>query len=64
MKQQQNLYDAMQSDRNLYAKNSIEYLKEIDEMKTKFKIYVHQIDQLKEEINGKNSQLKEKALEH
>ena len=48
MKQQQNLYEAVRSDRNLYSKNLIESQDEIAEMKRKFKIMNHQIEQLKE----------------
>ena len=50
LKQQQNLYEAVRSDRNLYSKNLIECQDEITEMKRKLKIMNHQIDQLKEEI--------------
>eukprot|EP00906_Rhabdomonas_costata_P030248 RCo042735 len=57
LKQQQTLYEAVRSDRNLYSKNLIEARDEINEMKRKFKIMNHQIDQLKEEIS-----IKEKAL--
>ena len=54
LKQQQNLYEAVRSDRNLYSKNLIEAQDEIQEMKRKFKIMTHQIDQLKEEISAKD----------
>jgi chromosome segregation ATPase len=50
LKQQQALYEAVRSDRNLYSKNLIEAQDEIDEMRRKFKIMNHQIEQLKEEI--------------
>ena len=50
LKQQQSLYEAVRSDRNLYSKNLIESQDEIAEMKRKFKIMNHQIEQLKEEI--------------
>jgi chromosome segregation ATPase len=53
LKQQQNLYEAVRSDRNLYSKNLIEAQDEIQEMKRKFKIMNHQIEQLKEEIGAK-----------
>jgi chromosome segregation ATPase len=56
-KQQQNLYEAVRSDRNLYSKNLIERQDEINENRRKLKIMTHQIDQLKEEI-----QTKEQAL--
>lgn len=53
LKQQQQLYEAVRSDRNLYSKNLIEAQDEIAEMKRKFKIMNHQIEQLKEEITAK-----------
>merc|ERR1712078_629917 len=54
LKQQQNLYEAVRSDRNLYSKNLIEAQDEIQEMGPKFKIMNHQISQLKEEIQAKD----------
>ncbi|CAB1344740.1 unnamed protein product [Coregonus sp. 'balchen'] len=63
LKQQQNLYEAVRSDRNLYSKNLIEAQDEITEMKRKLKIMNHQIDQLREEINGKESALVKEHLE-
>merc|ERR1711865_833684 len=64
LKQQQNLYEAVRSDRNLYSKNLIESQDEILEMKRKFKIMNHQISQLKEEIQAKDSALMAVHLEH
>ncbi|XP_062390112.1 cilia- and flagella-associated protein 58 [Sardina pilchardus] len=63
LKQQQNLYEAVRSDRNLYSKNLIEAQDEITELKRKLKIMNHQIDQLKEEINGKEAALVKEHLE-
>ena len=57
LKQQQNLYEAVRSDRNLYSKNLIESHEEIDELDKKKKIMVHQINQLKEEIVLKDTEL-------
>ena len=57
LKQQQNLYEAVRSDRNLYSKNLIESHEEIDELDKKKKIMVHQINQLKEEIVIKDTEL-------
>ena len=57
LKQQQALYEAVRSDRNLYSKNLIESQDEIAEMKRKFKIMNHQIEQLKEEIHSKDQSL-------
>lgn len=64
LKQQQNLYEAVRSDRNLYSKNLIEAQDEITEMKRKLKIMNHQIDQLKEEITSKEAALVKVNLDH
>ncbi|KAM4702756.1 cilia- and flagella-associated protein 58 [Rhinophrynus dorsalis] len=64
LKQQQNLYEAVRSDRNLYSKNLIEAQDEITEMKRKLKIMNHQVDQLKEEITSKESALVKVHLDH
>jgi len=64
LKQQQNLYEAVRSDRNLYSKNLIEAQDEIAEMKRKFKIMNHQIEQLKEEIQAKDHSLVKEHFEH
>ena len=53
LKQQQQLYESVRSDRNLYSKNLIEAQDEIAEMKRKLKIMNHQIEQLKEDITAK-----------
>ncbi|XP_040293726.1 cilia- and flagella-associated protein 58 isoform X1 [Bufo bufo] len=63
LKQQQNLYEAVRSDRNLYSKNLIEAQDEITEMKRKLKIMNHQVDQLKEEITSKESALFKASLD-
>lgn len=60
LKQQQNLCEAVRSDRNLYSKNLIESQDMIAELRRNFKIYHHQIEQLKEEIEAKTADLKEK----
>ena len=54
LKQQQNLYEAVRSDRNLYSKNLLEAQDEVAELKRKFKIAAHQISQLKDEIEAKD----------
>jgi chromosome segregation ATPase len=64
LKQQQNLYEAVRSDRNLYSKNLIESQEEIGEMKRKFKIMNHQIEQLKEEITAKDHSLVKEHFDH
>ena len=57
LKQQKGLYDAVRSDRNLYAKNLVEAQEEIQEMKRTFKMYSHRIIQQKEIIKHKNMEL-------
>jgi chromosome segregation ATPase len=64
LKQQQNLYEAVRSDRNLYSKNLIEAQDEIAEMKRKQKIMNHQIEQLKEEITAKDQALVKEHFDH
>jgi len=64
LKQQQNLYEAVRADRNLYSKNLIEASEEIAEMKRRFKIMSSQIDQLKDEIGAKDQHLTREHFEH
>ncbi|XP_062927180.1 cilia- and flagella-associated protein 58 [Mobula hypostoma] len=64
LKQQQNLYEAVWCDRNLYSKNLIEAQDEIAEMKRKLKIMHHHIDQLKDEISSKEAALVKQQLEY
>ncbi|OLQ10911.1 Coiled-coil domain-containing protein 147, partial [Symbiodinium microadriaticum] len=45
---------AVRTDKNLYSKNLVESLEEISEMRKKFKVMCHQIEQLKEEIKEKD----------
>uniref|UniRef100_A0A8B9LB71 Cilia and flagella associated protein 58 n=1 Tax=Astyanax mexicanus TaxID=7994 RepID=A0A8B9LB71_ASTMX len=63
LNQQQNLYEAVRTDRNVYSKNLIAAQDEITEMKRKLKLMTHQIDQLKEEITGKEATLVKEHLE-
>ncbi|XP_072882973.1 cilia- and flagella-associated protein 58 [Hemitrygon akajei] len=64
LKQQQNLYEAVRCDRNLYSKNLFEAQDEIAEMKRKLKIMHHHIDQLKDEISSKEAALVKQQLEY
>lgn len=64
LKQQQTLYEAVCSDRNLYSKQLIEARDEITEMKRRLKIMSHQIDQLKEEIAAKVCMIEAQFLAH
>jgi len=61
---QQGKYEQVRSDRNLYSKNLIEAQDEISEMKQKFKIMDHQIDQLKEELAMKEKKHFETVNKH
>lgn len=62
--QQKNLYEAVRTDKNLYSKNLVESLEEIAEMRKKFKVMCHQIDQLKEEIKEKDKAMISEHFEH
>ena len=61
LKQQQNLYEVVRSDRNLYGKNLIIANDEVIELRKKFRIAQYQIGQLKDEIDAKDQAL---AAEH
>jgi septal ring factor EnvC (AmiA/AmiB activator) len=63
-KQQQNVYEAVRVDRNMYSKKLIESQDEISEMKRKFKIMSHQIEQLKDEISAKDMALVKEHFDH
>ena len=64
LKQQENLYQSTRTDRNLYSKNLLESQDEIAEMRRKFTIMNHQIEQLKEEITAKEGALVREHFEH
>merc|ERR1712159_63959 len=56
--------EAVRTDRNVYSKNLIESQDEIAEMRRKFKIMYHQIEQLKEEIKEKDQALIKEHFDH
>merc|ERR1712144_67639 len=62
--QQKQQYEAVRTDRNVYSKNLIESQDEIAEMRRKFKIMYHQIEQLKEEIKEKDQALIKEHFDH
>ena len=64
LKAQQSMYEAVRTDRNMYSKNLLEAQDEIAEMKRKFKIMNHQIEQLKEEIGTKDLALVKEHFDH
>jgi hypothetical protein len=57
MRQHLNLYEAVRTERNLYSKNLVESQDETDEMKRKFKVMNHLVEQLKEELISKDNAL-------
>merc|ERR1712014_92107 len=57
--QQKQLYEAVRTERNIHSKNLVESQDEIAEMKRKFKIMQHQTEQLKEENDEKEKDLKQ-----
>ncbi|KAJ3073679.1 hypothetical protein HDU98_000952 [Podochytrium sp. JEL0797] len=63
-KEQTQMYETVRTDRNLYSKNLIECEDEITELKRKLKIMGHQIEQLKEEIAAKESEIAKGHFEH
>lgn len=64
LKEQQQLYESVRSDRNTYSKNLSETEDEIAETKRRYKIVNHQINQLKEEIEAKEVALAKEHFEH
>lgn len=64
LKQQQNLYEAVRSDRNLYSKQWLESQDEVQELKRKFKMASHQIQQLKDELEQKDQALTAETHDH
>ena len=57
LKHQQNLYEAVRSDRNLYSKNQLEAQEEIEDLNKKWRRMTHQIEQHKDEIKSKNARI-------
>lgn len=53
-----NLYEVVRSERNVYSKQLIEAQEEITGMRRKFKVMNHQIEQLKEEIQSKDTRMR------
>lgn len=56
-RQQQNLFEAVRAERNAYSKSLIESQDETQELKNKLSVLSHQIEQLKEDIVTKESNL-------
>jgi chromosome segregation ATPase len=54
---QAGMYDQVLADRNLFSKNLIDAQGDITEMKRKFKVMDHQIDQLKDDLRKREADL-------
>lgn len=63
LKQQQQLYETVRADRNHYSKSLLESQDQIAELRKKFKIMGHQIEQLKEEIVSKDQAIVKEHFE-
>eukprot|EP01036_Dinobryon_divergens_P027374 gene27374-36141_t len=63
LKQQQQLYETVRADRNHYSKGLLESQDEIAELKKKFKIMGHQIEQLKGSIVAKDQAIVKEHFE-
>jgi len=64
LKQKQNLYEAVRSDRNMYSKQLVESQEEINALKRRFRLMNHQIEQLKEEISSKENMIMREHFHH
>ena len=64
MKQQQNLYEQVRSERNLYSKQLLEAKEDISTMKILFRSMNHDINQMKDEITSKDHALVKEHFDH
>ncbi|KAJ3138154.1 hypothetical protein HK100_000087 [Physocladia obscura] len=64
LKHKQNLYEAVQSDRNLHAKHLIESQSEISEMKRRLKVMNYQINGYKQDLTAKYESLAKEETEN
>jgi len=64
LKQQQNLYEQVRSERNLYSKNLVAAKNNIQVMKQLFKTMNHDINQMKDEITVKDHSLVKEHFDH
>ena len=64
LKHKQNLYEAVRSDRNLYSKQLVQVQEEITGFKRKFRTMNHLIEQLKDEISGKDHAIVKEHFNH
>lgn len=65
LKQKQNLYEVVRSDRNLYSKQLVDLQNDINTLKTTFRQMNHTIEQQEDDISARDSQIvKEHFLHH
>ena len=62
LKQQIDLYKTVRSDKNIYSKNLLESTEEIKDLRQKFKILQHQIEQLRDEISIKDNMIRDENM--
>lgn len=63
LKVQQNLYEAVHQDRNMYSRQLVETQDEMTEMKNKLRMMDHQAHQLKEEVASREAAVVKEHLE-
>lgn len=63
LKIQQNLYEAVHQDRNMYCRQLVETQDEMSEMKNKLRVLEHQSHQLKEEVAAREAAVVKEHLD-
>ncbi len=64
LRQQQALYRTVRADANAYSKSLVEAQAEIADIRRRFKVMLHQTEQLKEEIHAKDKDLVREHFVH
>ncbi|EFN51138.1 hypothetical protein CHLNCDRAFT_141344 [Chlorella variabilis] len=64
LRQQQELYEAVRSERNNYSRGLVEVQDEIGELRRRLAISAHQIDQLKLEVAERDAALQKETYDH
>ncbi|KAL4853863.1 Cilia- and flagella-associated protein 58 [Chlorella vulgaris] len=64
LRRQQELYEAVRSERNTYSRNVVEVQDEIAELRRRLGISSHQIDLLKQEVAARDHTLQKEKYDH
>ncbi|KAL4439847.1 hypothetical protein ABPG75_002848 [Micractinium tetrahymenae] len=64
LRQQQELYESVRSERNNYSRSLVEVQDEITELRRRLAVVNHQVDQLKGEIAARDSTLQKEKYDH